>query len=716
MKRKIIQLILFLLAASFVNAQSHWSFDNRQYANNMTVTGIVLLNGTALQNSQIEIAAFSGNECRGTQFLQQNGNNWICYLMAYGDNGGEPITFRVYDHQTSIEYTASNSEEFQVNAIFGNSVTPYSINIAVTYNISYNLNGGSGANTGTYSSEGATLPTPTKDGYTFGGWYANATFEGSAITNIPAGSIGDKTFYAKWNIVNYNITYNVNGGSAVSNGTYNIESSEITLPAPTKDGYTFGGWYANATFEGSAITSIAAGSIGDKTFYAKWNLVTYNITYNVNGGSAVNNGTYNIESSEITLPAPTKDGYDFGGWYANATFEGSAITNIPAGSIGDKTFYAKWNIVTYNITYNVNGGSAVSNGTYNIESSEITLPTPTKDGYTFGGWYANATFEGSAITNIPAGSIGDKTFYAKWNIITYNITYNVNGGSAVNNGTYNIESSEITLPAPTRDGYTFGGWYASADFSGGAVTGIAAGSIGDKTFYAKWNLVTYNITYNVNGGSTVSNGTYNIESSEITLPTPTRDGYTFGGWYANATFEGGAVTNIPAGSIGDKTFYAKWMLIVYFINYELNGGTNHSDNPATYTVESPKITLRNPTRQDYTFDGWAEGDTIAAGSIGDKTFTAQWTLANGISGINADVELIIYPNPAIDNITVDIQDIFQKPEYPNNVTITDLTGRVVVETRHATSLQNRIIIDVCHLSAGTYIVRVGNKIGKLIKK
>jgi hypothetical protein len=159
--RKIIFQISIILCAMFMtsvmNAQSHWSFDGRQYANNMTVTGNVSINGTTLQSARIEVAAFSGSECRGTQFLQQSGDNWICYLTVFGSgSGNEPITFRVYDHAIGREYTATNAEAFQINAILGNPATPYLITVTAGYTISYNLNGGSGASAGTYSAEGIT--------------------------------------------------------------------------------------------------------------------------------------------------------------------------------------------------------------------------------------------------------------------------------------------------------------------------------------------------------------------------------------------------------------------------------------------------------------------------------------------------------------------------------------------------------------------------------
>jgi uncharacterized repeat protein (TIGR02543 family) len=143
----------------------------------------------------------------------------------------------------------------------------------------------------------------------------------------------------------------------------------------------------------------------------------------------------------------------------------------------------------FTITYNADGGTGAANNTYEAEGTEaITLPIPLKDGYTFGGWFDNSEFTGEAVTEIPAGSIGNKAFYAKWDVIVYSIIYHLNEGTGAENSTYTIESETITLPVPTRAGYDFLGWFISDRFSGVAVTEIAHGSTGNKNFYAKWEL------------------------------------------------------------------------------------------------------------------------------------------------------------------------------------------------------------------------------------
>lgn len=116
------------------------------------------------------------------------------------------------------------------------------------------------------------LPVLTKSGYTFGNWYITDTLTGSAMDIIGKDMTIDLVLYSKWTLINYSITYSLNDGINASSNltTYNVETGTISLATPTKDGYTFGGWYTNAEFSGDAVTTVAASSIGGMTFYAKW--------------------------------------------------------------------------------------------------------------------------------------------------------------------------------------------------------------------------------------------------------------------------------------------------------------------------------------------------------------------------------------------------------------------------------------------------------------
>jgi len=377
---------------------------------------------------------------------------------------------------------------------------------ATPYTITYELNNGANPTNAptSYTVESLliTLPTPTRAGYTFDGWFTTETFTGAKVETIAAGSSGDKTFYAKWTATTYTITYNLNGGANPANAptSYTIESETITLPTPTKDDYTFAGWFTTETFTGAKVETIATGSSENKEYWAKWTLTPYTITYELDNGTNPTDAptSYTVEDLPVTLPdLPTKTGYTFGGWFTTSnTNTGTAVTTIPVGSTGNKTYWAKWTAKSYSITYNVNGGSAVASANYTIESSPITLPTPTKDDYTFAGWFTTETFTGAKVETIATGSSGDKEYWAKWTPTPFAITYTLNGGTNPTSAptSYTVESLLITLPTPTRAGYTFDGWFTTETFTGEKVETIAAGSTGAKAFYAKWTQLDYAIT------------------------------------------------------------------------------------------------------------------------------------------------------------------------------------------------------------------------------
>jgi uncharacterized repeat protein (TIGR02543 family) len=340
------------------------------------------------------------------------------------------------------------------------------------YAIVFDSQGGSAvetirANAGIWISKPA---DPEREGYTFTGWYSAAA--GGSPYDWPRTLNANVTMYAQWTTAHYTITYILNNGTdAVENpATYTMDSPAITLSAPSRTGYTFGGWYDNAGFTGSAVTTIPTGSTGNKTFYAKWTAAHYTITYILNNGTNAmeNPASYTTESPAISLAAPSRTGYTFGGWYNNAGFTGNVVTEIPSGSTGNKSFYAHWTTTTYTITYTLNGGTnAVGNPAfYTIESPAISLAAPSRTSYTFGGWYDNAGFTGSVVTTIPTGSIGNKTFYAKWiiNSSSQPINLTVNDFTDPAEGVFSDTNFTLTMPDGSKtitiaDNVTDISWY-----------------------------------------------------------------------------------------------------------------------------------------------------------------------------------------------------------------------------------------------------------------
>ena len=375
----------------------------------------------------------------------------------------------------------------------------------------YSGNGSSETKTAVVYNNGTTgkvsLPAgESLSGYAFDGYVGTAgAFSGDVYQAGAEYTLSADTSLYGLYTKTITVSYDANGGKgSVAAQTLsrhaNVSSTVAYETAPTvslsggaalsRDGYKFKGWLKDS---GTGTSVTAAGTSvtveKDTTYYAKWEVVSYKITYQLNGGKVTGNpADYTVESEAITLKNPTREGYFFTGW-SGTGLTGSANTKvtIAKGSTGDRAYTAKWNPVTYTITYQLDGGTASGNPTkYTIESEAITLKNPTKTGYTFAGWSGDG-LTGSENENvtIAAGSTGNRTYTAHW-IAAYGVTLHGNGGSGTNL-TFYTEGRGAALPGDwTRRGYSFGGWYDNADCGGEKVTQILTTDTGEKEYWAKW--------------------------------------------------------------------------------------------------------------------------------------------------------------------------------------------------------------------------------------
>lgn len=292
--------------------------------------------------------------------------------------------------------------------------------------------------------------------------------------------------------------------------------------------------------------------------------------------------------------------------------------------------------LTFAINYVLDGGTNSENNPneYVPEKLPLLLENPTKSGYKFVGWYDNENFTGEAITEISAGTMGDVTLYAKWNALDYRISYELNGGTnAENPDGYDVSDLPVSLHVPSRTGYIFKGWYMGEN----RVLAIPVGTTGNVVVSAKWEPITYTIDFNTNGGlPTLSSIDYTIESDSFTLQEITKVGYTFDGWYNGET----KVTEITTGTYGNMTLVATWTADLYTISYDLADGVNNPENPTSYTIESGLITLKNPTRDGYTFLGWYNGEQLVtiidSNTLENITLTAKWKITTDHEGTEVD--------------------------------------------------------------------------------
>jgi uncharacterized repeat protein (TIGR02543 family) len=561
----------------------------------------------------------------------------VTYTMTFESNGGSAVSaitlaagasVSAPTAPTRVGYTFGGwySDVGLTSAYTFSTMPAENITIYAKWNVvvvqstmSFESNGGSVVASITQN-VGSTVvaPTqPTRTGYTFGGWYSDIGLTTTySFTTMPAQNI---TLYAKWTVNQYTITFNSNGGSAVTAITQNFGTTVTAPTAPTREGYTFDGWFSNAELTSAyTFTTMPAQNI---TLYAKWAVNQYTITFNSNGGSAVTAITQNFGTVVLAPTAPTREGYTFDGWFSNTELTTAyAFTTISAQNI---TLYAKWIVNQYTITFNSNGGSAVTAITQNFGSA-VTAPTaPTREGYTFDGWFSNTELTTAyAFTTISAQNI---TLYAKWTVNQYTITFNSNGGSAVAVITQNFGSAVTAPTAPTREGYTFDGWFSNAELTTAyAFTTMPALNI---TLYAKWTVNQYTITFNSNGGSAVTAITQNFGSA-VTAPTaPTREGYTFDGWFSNTELTTAyAFTTMPAQNI---TLYAKWMQTLCTITLI----DEHGNIIGTDEVECGETFIATPIESEGSigtihlssdFDVYITTDLVINGDI--TLYIKWWTL------------------------------------------------------------------------------------------
>lgn len=316
------------------------------------------------------------------------------------------------------------------------------------------------------------------------------------------------------------VVYDTDGGNSIS--SEELKSSKITATAK-KDGYTFYGWILTEY----TLNDVRNNNNVQIKLKASYNPIEYKITYNLDGGTSVNTLTNEyLIINEVKIPNLTKDGYTFLGWYTKDNSTPKKDYKINKGTFGDIELFAKFEANTYKITYNTSGGSLTSTTQSVVYNSKFNLSTPTKTGYTFKGWYYNDV----KVENGTWKYTSNITLVAKWEETSYKITYSLDGG--VNNSS-NIDkytiSTNFTFKIPTKTGYTFAGWKVGGKTH--SSYSIATGTTGDITLVATWSANSYTATFDPNGGSVVESTKQFTYDTVVNLPTPTKTGYTFAGWY-----------------------------------------------------------------------------------------------------------------------------------------------------------------------------------------
>ena len=492
-----------------------------------------------------------------------------------------------------------------------------------------------------------------------GSWNTDFTLNKIANTNV---------YYHKWSSA-----YNNNGGILFRASTANWDDKTSDIKA----NYTsHTSWVHNSTtgktdlsnINRQAQVAVKLSTGGNYTQTANANCVAKVSGYTIvagnssatakNASTSGSSATASISAaygSTITYTATAGTGYTFEGFStSNSTtlpatkyVSGKTATASGYGSTNNTTYYAYFKLNQYTITYNLNGGSGtMTPTTYTIETATFNLPTPTKAGCTFEGWYTTSDFSGSKVTQITTGTTGNKTFYAKWtaNANTHNITYTAQGTGWTygnSNPTTAEEDATVTFVVNPTAGYS-----VSVSSDGPELTGPNANNQYTFTMPTKDVNITveaqaeqYTVTLKKQsgeGGTSSVTATYAAAMPSITAPT--RTGYTFNGYF-DASSGGTKYYNANGSSAKtwDKTsntnLYAQWTANKYSVIFNANGGTGSMSNQSfEYDVPS-QLTPNAFTRSGYTFIGWANS------SSGNVVYTNRQLVNNLTTNNNSTVNI-----------------------------------------------------------------------------
>ena len=403
-------------------------------------------------------------------------------------------------------------------------------------------------------------PEPVQDGrYRSDGWYTDrACTDPAVFGGTPTGHI---RLYTKWREVEmHRVTFDTQGhGSAASQWVPDGGKAEEP-PAPTAPGWAFGGWYTDRACTlpmdfGRAVTA-------DTTVYAKWTMnggTRFTVSFDTQGHGSVPAQTV-YEGGTASRPAdPTAPGWAFGGWYTDRACTAGNKYDFGSAVVGNLTLYAKWTgTSTYEVVFVANGhGVAPLAQSVKAGDRAEEPPPPTEEGWAFGGWYTDEActlpmdFEKPVTKNT--------ALYARWTQV-FKVTF-VSTGHGVAPPAQSVKAGDRAEepPAPTDDGWVFGGWYTDSALTSRMDFGRAV--TGNVTAYAKWTAAdaeTHTVSFVSDHGPSVATQKVAPGGRAKEPPAPTAPGWAFGGWYTDRACTTGNKYDFGSAVVGNLTLYAKW--------------------------------------------------------------------------------------------------------------------------------------------------------------
>ncbi len=495
------------------------------------------------------------------------------------------------------------------------------------------------------------LNAPNIPGYEFAYWMLEGTTTAYDFNSEVTGEI---TLVAKYNLKKQTITYNLNGGTATNPTSYTIED-EIVLVAPQKVGYNFVGWTGSNGTTPEIDVTVAAGTIGNLTYTANYEVIYYDITYVLNEGSATNPTQYTVED-EITLNAPVRDKYVFDGWTgSNGTTPETSVT-ISKGTTGDLNYTANFSKIKYdiNIVAGIGIESVALSGWTNSGTSQMTKK-----------------LEDESELDLTTITV---TYKAGYSGINYSAS---NGGVAGNTltvaseNTITIDATELAAPTCTISGAA----EKVFNYEDTTVTAV------NDTEYDSGVVVTYQFGYATTPTGTLANFGEEQSSNELVILKDAYRGTRYYGAKVVATGEGELTASCESVENAGVTIRNAQINF----NAEANGGVIDG-SPVRYVAYGFSQVFSGPTnttngivpgatKNGYTFDGWytnIDGDNKVIGNTGMVQASVEgWT--NSTRGW-------LRTDASQDPATVDTRMLYAHYS-PRDYTLTiDAQGGIIPET------------------------------------
>ena len=484
---------------------------------------------------------------------------------------------------------------------------------AISYDIKYVTNGTNLNEISKYTIEtDYELIDSNLNGYEFKGWYSDSNYI-NKITTLK-GRYGNLVLYAKFDLINYSISYHTDGTNLNEVSIYNIET-DYELIESCKDGFDFIGWYSDSEYNNKVINLL--GNYGNLDLYARFDVTSYNITYHTDGLNPNSGKVSYTTLDDYELIDSSKDGYKFLGWYSNSECT-SRMENL-LGYYGDLDLYAKFELINYGINYHTDGTNLNEVIIYNIETN-YELIDSSLDGYEFKGWYSDSLYN-NRVDNL-LGNFGELDLYAKFSPNKYIISYDANGGIIESDKKEVYYNSNYELLIPERTGYEFKGWYNGDElFENGVWTYLEGISL-----KASWDITAPE--YVLSGDiDKVFDGVNEELSISVSHPLTSDNGIITVRWFIegedDAKFTGMTYSNIYNAEN---------------LNYYCDITISHKGKSKHFKTESINVNIK---KADYDFSNVVFNDhTFNYEFNGQEQSPIIENIPVGLDGISLNVEYV----------------------------------------------------------------------------